>query len=501
MLRRRSTWIAAAVLVVGIAAAVGWRLYTPDAVLIEQAQQNYDAAMAAQDFAGASLAMRDALDVDENQPAKWLNLGRAELARGALQNALGAFGRVLDYEPENIEALQSAAELSAAGGNYDDAKAYAATLLKLAPDDVRGRIVLVAIAIKERRFADADRQADALIASGISTDDLFLLKARARLQQRDQRGAISLLEARDKAMPGSIGILSDLLSLYTQAGDVAGRRRTQARLLAVQPANVDYQLAAARELHVGGQRAAARDSVAQIQAAHRGEPEVQLKIVDYWRSLEGRGAALAAMRAAVPDGGPAIRIVAAQTILDLGEPKEALALIQPMIAVLPKDRIQAGAVAAWTVYGNILFALGRRAETRDVADHVLAVDSTNAAALLLRARLNLAERRLGEALTDAQLLVQSAPGQVRPALLLARIHATRGETMLAEVAYARARDQFPDNIAVMTQSADYLIGRGSPDQAAKIAVDFAGDHGGSPPARAAMIAVCRRAAVAPCPGA
>lgn len=489
--------IAAAVLVALAGAGIYALRYKSPQQKIELAEANYDQAMAARAYPFASGMMRLALSINENEPRFWLKLGRSELAAGSFQGALEGFSRVLDYDPGNIEALQAVAELSIAGGNAEDAKEYVAQLLRLAPGDVRGSIANIAIATRERRFADAERQIAVLLARGVSTDDLFVLQARARLAQQDLKGAIAILETRDKATPGSPTILRELVGYYSQANDAPGLRRTRARLIALDPTNVGFQISGAEDLASQGRGDEAKVAIDQIQGKAPNDPDVQLQVIDYWRRTGGVPAAIDAARRAGESGGPATRIASAQRLIDLGRPGEALALIEPITAQLG-SRNSSGATTAWTVQGNALFALGRLDEARAIADRLLAYDPTNNRALRLRTRLGIAQKRLETALIDAQLLVANQPGTLEPMLLLAQVQALRNDRALADQAYARARSAFPDSVSAVRQSVAYLYGQGRRDEAGEVLRDFLKSHFSTPQARVLVIEICRRTPLPAC---
>lgn len=457
----------------------------------DAAEAHYDQAMSIRAYPVARNAIREATGYYENEPRYWLKLGRVQLQLGALAEALEAYKRVLDYDPGNIEALTSTAELSAAGGDYDAAKSYAGQLLKIQPDDVRGRIVLVATAVRERRFADALTQIDDLVARGTVTDDLFLLKSRALEGLRRPADAVALLEERDKATPNSLPILSELVALYKRQGNADGMRRAQARLAFVTPEDPQLQLAAAQDFRQAGNVTAARATIDTLQQANKDNPDVQRQVVDYLRDSGGDAEAQAAARRAAQGGGPGVKIAMAQALLDLGQPAEALAMIAPIADGMAD--IDPGTVVAHVVYANALAAAGQTAKARAVIDRVLAFDQTNSEALLRRGRLALGARQMDRALQDAQLLVANDAQFEAGQILLADVYAARGERTLADVAYVRARNRFPDSSAAMAADAGWRIATGRPGQAVELARDYAKHHPGSVKARTALVEICRKA--------
>ena len=487
--RRWVAWAAIVVVIVTgtIGGGLAWRRWTTRA---DRAEALYDAAMAARALPMARDAIRKAAGIDENEPRYWLKLGRVQLSLGALQDALTAYERVLDFDPENVEALQNAAELSAAGGLFTEAKEHVAVLLKLLPDDARGQIVVIALAVRERRFAEAVRRVDELAARGIQTDDMVVLKSRALAGLRDDPGAVALLEARDRQTPGSVPILRELGNVYTRLGNKSGVNRTMARLAAIVPDNVEFQLAGARELAGQGRAADARARADAAQARAAADPDAQVKIVDYWLDIAGRAEALAAARRAAAGGGDAVKIAMAQKLLDLGAPAEALRLIAPFAR--PDAPVGADNVTPRTIYGNALFAGGRVAQAGKVADDVLRFDDTNIPGLLLRTRIGIAYRRYDQALIDAQMLVNGDPSSEAGLLALAKVQELRGERTLAGLSYGKAVKLFPDSLVALNANADWLMRTGRRRDAVLLARDFLRFHK-TGPAMDAAIGICDRA--------
>jgi tetratricopeptide (TPR) repeat protein len=92
-------------------------------------------------------------------------------------------------------------------------------------------------------------------------------------------------------------------------------------------------------------------------------------------------------------------------------------------------------------------------------EQVLAVDSVNADALLLRGALRIDQENYRSAVNDLRSLLRANPENIRAHLLIARAHDQAGDVVLAEDAYRRVLEIDEGNSAATLQLARILVGR------------------------------------------
>lgn len=438
--------------------------------------------------AAAAMARATALDADD--PALWLKFGRLQLQAGDPGGADQAFQRAAELAPDNVEALENLAILSVRAGQPDRARRYMDPLLVLQPDDPAALLAQGAIALRERHAPEALATADRLLQVSPDLAEAHILRARALMATGRLDDAIALLRKRATVLtdgPDAIEVRALLVDAYRQAGDLAGVRATALELHRLQPDDPAYALESARALHAQGRDREADAVLAGLRKGHPGSVAIARAIMDYRRSTMSPVAARDAVAALAVGASPAIIVVVANTLTDMGAPARALALAAPLAAGAPTGRsLDAGTAAA-----RAEAALGRPGAAAKRLDAILRFDSANVPALIERARLRLASRDFAGALADAQLAQSGDDGSQAAALLVARAYAGARQGVLAQQAYAQALQGFPDSFPVLAEYLDWLAATGHAADGLTPAASFARRHRGNAAAVGRYEGLCR----------
>jgi tetratricopeptide (TPR) repeat protein len=431
------------------------------------AAAQFDQFFAAGNYYAATLAIDDALEAQPDDPDLLARQGQLNMAKGILPQAYMAFQRVLDVQPNNVQALEIVAQLAAAGNDSAQAKRYLDTLSVLSPGSQRGKIAAATLAMNERRFNDGLAIINGVLRDSPGLDEAIALKARILSVAGKPGAAAAVIEARLPATSVPQALLPQLLDLYKKAANQRGIDETFIRLYRLQPDNPTYRLQYARAMFARGDKTEAEAVLAKLRSDHPRSPEVRLAIIRTIRDFEGRDAAFAEVQAAEA-APPSVVTALATYLLDDDRPAEARRILEPLVT----GRVSAENVDAQVSFAIADFDLGSVNAARARADAVLGFDATNQRALALRTEVALRDRQLERALAFARLLVSSYPALEDARLLLAKVHLARGEAFMAETAYRSAAADFPNSPAMMMALTDYLIARGAIAEAADAAQDF-----------------------------
>ncbi|MBX3220047.1 MAG: tetratricopeptide repeat protein [Labilithrix sp.] len=142
-------------------------------------------------------SLRRAVDLDPHDPIAALEYGRALASDPARRSdAIAAFEKAAAERPTLVDALRALTEAYLLAGRLPDAKRVAASVLKVAPNDVLAHVV-------SGRVALADGKVDAAIEAGEAALKLMPNEGKAKLLIADayaKKGEIDLaLEAYQKA--------------------------------------------------------------------------------------------------------------------------------------------------------------------------------------------------------------------------------------------------------------------------------------------------------------
>jgi tetratricopeptide (TPR) repeat protein len=460
-------------------------------------EARYDAAMAGGDYQTAQRQIQKAIAENDAEARYWIKLGRVSVAIGNYSQAFAAYGQALGLAPDDVETLQALAQIALLSGNLSRAKEYSSTLLVLVPQDVRGRLIQVGIALREKRYADAAPLIDSLEKDGVANDELFVLKAQLLAGTKRFDEAAAALEPRVAASENKAALLRELLAIYQQEGNRGGVEETYKRLATLAPDDPGPVLAYARLRYADGAVAEARRLAQGIEERNAANDDALLAVARFWAANAPAASALAELTRIADKGGPNRKAEIANLMVDMGQAKAAFALLEPLVG---GKSVNAGNVAAQVASARALSAMGRKAEARARVDRALTFDETNTLGLKLRAGLALDAGDLDRALADAQLFASVEPDLVDAALLVATIQARRGDHTLAERAFAHASSRFPDSLAVLRANIAYLDSQRRFRDAAAVAGRFALHHATVPEALRLRAQTCAKAGDEACAG-
>jgi predicted Zn-dependent protease len=432
----------------------------------------YDREMSVKAYPAALESISRAVKLDDNEPRRWLKLAKVQDLVNSSSAAAVSYQRALDLEPTNIEALENLAVLSVRAGQFGLAKEYIDPLLLLQPNDLAGLLTSGAVAMNDRRFADAEKIANSIITQAPALEEGYILRARILELSGRPRDAIALLEERQNTDPANNDVPRELMNMYRRQGDRDGIRRTSIGLHEKFPDDTKYALEAVRALHATGRDNEARALIMQLAQNHTDSLSVMTAVAGIWRDIEARPAAIDQIATLAAKTPPRVRATLADMLTSMGEPARAADLL----AFVANQPVTVGNVDIQASYARALYALGRTADLQSKVDALLAFDQTNPGGLLLRARIELARGDFMKAATDAGVVASDDSTNEEAALLLASIYAGQGNDVLAAKAFGEARDNFPASAGVLDVQTKWLLSRKRNKDATDIAAAFAHAH-------------------------
>lgn len=454
----------------------------------------YDRMMAVQAFPAALSSIQKAVKADDSSARRYLKLAEVQMALNRPAAAAPSFQAALDLEPDNIEALQNLSILSVRGGQYDTARRYIDPLLALSPNDPAGLLASGAIALAQRRFAEAASLSDKIIAAMPDRAEGYVLKAKSLDSVGKTREAIDMLEARILAAEDPKDLLIQVMTDYRKIGDTQGIRTTAIRLMPLFPDDPRYALESARAYHALGKTDQVRTIIDDLEKRFARSIDVMLAVANFWRDTQPLLVArreIARMAAAAT---PRVRSALADRLIDFGDAKNAARLL----ASLAPENVTGTNVDSQTHYARALLATGDVARTQAKVDAVIAYDAGNSEALLLRSRLKLLARNYRGAFTDAQLVANDDEQNEQALLLVAEIYAAQGNQLLAAGAYGNARRQFPTSVTALRAEIAWLIAQDRLEEAGQRAAAFYHARPRDSQAEQTYRDVCRKTRAAAC---
>jgi len=381
----------------------------------QAAMNDYQAAAAANDTAGARKALLALVSAKDDVSDYWAELGKLEISAGRFSEANYAFTRAYELDRRNPDLVRAVTQLALKGGDLALAQRHASELEVIAPNDPWVKLTRGWAAIAQSQFDQALAASDALLATMPFDPSATVLKSRALIGLGRAKDATDLLEKQIAAQPSDIGSMRMLERVYDRSEDWPNLAKTARSLAAVLPDDQDNLLVLVRSALRSGNVALAQQASSRLLKPDS-LPILIASVMDIWEAYWDSPQRLNGARDLAAKSGPIQQMVYARYLSAWGSPRDALRLAAPL-ATLPvtAENAEANAVAA--------DALGRSGQTMQAKqrfDAVLTFDSGNATALKGRADLFLRAGNAGAAVRDAQKLVTVVPKDADARLLLAR---------------------------------------------------------------------------------
>lgn len=432
------------------------------AAAAEAALQQGDLGTAGEQV-GRALAARD--DVGDY----WLLSGRIALAQGRYAAAFDAFENTLTFDRSNTEALVRLCQMAVNGGRPERVQRYARDLAALHPGDPAALNVEAAIAFSRGDKAKAAGLIDQILAA--QPGDVTALVTRSRMMSADEDYAAAARAAEASlAAPGDpTSRLQVLEEAYRKGGDVAGYRRTVARLARAAPNAPDAQIDYARSLYDAGDAAGGFAVARRALTLGRADVATAEAVLRLWLAQGTAATPIGSIVGAAADASPEARAALAAYANARRRPDLALAALGDVgVADPPGTGVNDAKVAR----AEAQALLGRRSAADDGVGAVLANDPDQPRALALRGMLRAAAGDRAGAVEDLRHALASAPGNADARLMLAGLQQAGGDGVLA---IATLRDGLRDPGAdprLAARLAALLRGGGRAAEADAVLTDY-----------------------------
>jgi predicted Zn-dependent protease len=400
------------------------------------------ATVAEQQFAGgdleaARLSIQKAIATRDDVAAYYILLGQIEVQSQKPVSAFNAFSLALDLEADNVQILQSIADLGLQTGRVKEAEEAADRILILAPGSPNALLVKGFIAIDEGRFDVARKAVEDILSFNAQDEGGIILSARIDALQGKPQEALAKIDA----IIGLIGETSALnatrLEIYRLLRQPARMLESLSALIQKADANNEYQLDYLNLLYKVGKQDEARNAAVTLLRDPKLNRDQTVKIIDIWNEYDADPLTAAQISYFAKDGTRTAQILLTRHFLNTGRTDIAARII----AKLEKGQ----SPEALGLMAQIRLAEGASRTAYGIADRILEVDPRNEDALIVRSAKYIEEKRFDKAIADASIVTSDAPQNPNGYVALANALAAKGSKI-------RARQVFEQGMEFLPQS-------------------------------------------------
>ncbi len=469
------------------ASCVALAACTTKAERIESSLRKGAEYVANSDWDKASVEARNVLQMDAKNPRAFLIAAEVEDGKGVFRNAFANYAKAVELDPVSVDGRLGMARIYLLAGDVDKARPLIDGVLATEPQNSRAQTLHVALLARQGKKEEAVAGADRIAKSGLPLSaDSSLALAGLYFNAQASEAALVLLDraiaasAQDSRLPRMAAEIS-----AAAPADSAVARRAEgyyARAAAALPQNDalwrDWAAMHMRRNELAQAETVLRDAVKAAPDSIAREVSLLSFLGQYRDKQQAEKDFRAAIEARPKEAD--LRFAFADFLRAQKRSDDVAAVLQGIVdqaKETPNGVMARGQLAALDM------ETGKLDQARALLAQVLKANPRDAAGLLLRGRLELADGDAHAAVLDLRAAAKDKPGSTEIASLLASAHRMAGDPQLAREALADVVKFNPDDprahvllAADMAQTRDYASALSEIDAALKLEPRNAGVH-------------------------
>jgi predicted Zn-dependent protease len=406
----------------------------------ERAEAHYQNALALiddGDVARAKVELRSVFELDPRHRDARATIARLLLEEGATDAAAQQYLRLVEQFPNDVEARLILSELSLLANDFETARVHGETVVELAPESARARVISAALDYQEAvvnespaarreaaRRAEAlrDDLPDSVINRAVIIDNLML--------EGEFAEALEELDEVQELAPRDRRFFQMRLGIHGQLQDDEGIEETLRDMIRVFPEDRELprslmQFYASRGNLDGAERFL-RDRIVPGQE----NDEARLSLLQFLTETRGPEAAMEEAETFVQEGtnDDLFRSLRASLLYDEGRRDEALREFEDIVANAEPGS-QTNDIKA--SYARLLLRDGNEVGARAIIEEVLEADPSHVASLVMRAEWMIEADLVDEAIIALRRAQDQEPENPEIFSRLAEAHLRNGDRDLA----------------------------------------------------------------------
>ena len=429
----------------------------------------------------ASIEFQNALQINKTLVPAIYGLALVAESKGNWQEMYGLLSKVVEQDPKHIAAQLKLGSLLLAADKLDEAFAISNKLLVLNKDDSAILAFRAAVLLKMGDTKGALEQANLALAKKPDNIEALVVLASERIAAGDSAKAVEYLDKGITHNQKNIALQLIKVAALENLSDLTKAEQVHRKLIEYYPETPAFRMALAQFYLKHKMPDKAEAELRAIAAKSPADVQAKMDIISFLSANKGPQAARQEMENYVK-AEPAnneLKFVLFGLYQSQNDPVAAEKVLNEVIT---GAKSQEDVAKAKGMLAGKYLSEGKKDKAIKLADEVLAVDSRNEQALLLKAGIDIDDRKLDQAVERLRTILRDSPNSSRALLLLATAHNLSGAYELADEHYLRAFQAGKMTPQYGMPYVEFLLKRNQPQRAEKILLDVLANSPKSVPA-------------------
>lgn len=408
------------------------------------------------EFVGAGIQFKNALQIDKDLASAWYGLSLVEEKQGHLDKVYYTLTKVVELEPNNVNAHLKLGKIILAGKLIDKALKKSDLLLNLSPDDpnVRAFRALVLLELSDKE--GAKKEAKIALEKNPENIDAFTVLALERMSGDDYQGAKYYLDRGLKYDDKNIVLQSLKINVLNTLNDKKAVINVFKSLISQYPDNKNFRYSLAKYYIENDRLAEAEGVYKNLIDRYPTDIAAIVKFIKFTHREYGLNNAVSLIKYYISKNPTEYELkfqLAELYLLD----KDNTNAENIYYEIIEENKTGNHTLSAKNKLALLALHENKLEKANKIINDVLLQDSNNKEALITRATINLQKHNIDKAIIDLRNILTDYPDNVEALMLLAQAYQNNNSYELARDTYNRAIQIDPQNEKSVINYSRFLV--------------------------------------------
>ncbi|MHB8533831.1 MAG: tetratricopeptide repeat protein [Sulfuricaulis sp.] len=411
--------------------------------------------LASENYDKAAIEFKNVLQIDPKYAEAYFLLGEAEEGRRDYKQAFGLYSKAVELNPDQFEAQVKLAQFYIMGGDLAKAQGQIKTVLAKQPNNTGALLVKAVIAAREGKDEEAIKLASEVIKIAPSESDAYNLLAEIYLKQKNPDKSIEILQQGITANSKNIPLRVYLAQIYASKKENDKAEKILQECVSLEPQKLQFRAMLASFLTKTNQLDKAEKVLRTAIEQEPKDADRRILLIEFLSKAKNDNKAakqeLLNGIKEIPDSSR-LRFGLASVYVQTNDVPKAMDVYREIIS---RNDVKPEGLKARNLMAGLYLQQGKQDEAKKLTDEVLKENPGDNDALMIKARLLLAEHDAPGAIAALRTVLHDQPNLVEAYLYLADAYTLNKDIALAKETLMKAVELNPKSIKARMGLAQY----------------------------------------------